>query len=218
MGEEALDAAVDGGWHHAAQSVRIYEVLEPRNLSWEVRDGLRAHTWRITPPPATPEGACVRFADRIAYLAHDTLDALRAGLLRATDLPGDTRAALGPPSGSWIGLLVDAVLDESARVGEVRMDSGMAATMDELRTYLFERVYHSEVHAADRARAQRVVTELVEHVRAHSERIPDTYRDPDATHERQVVDYVAGMTDRFALRLHGELFGADAPRPLRSAS
>ena len=218
VGEDALDEAVDGGWHHAAQSVRIYAVLEPRNLSWEVLDGLRAHSWKIDPPPGTAEGACVRFADRIAYLAHDALDALRAGLLREADLPASTRAALGPPGGGWIGRLVDAVLDESVRASAVRMDPAMAAVMDELRTFMFDRVYHSPAHASDRALAQRVVGELVGHVMGHPELVPDTYRDVQATPERQAVDYVAGMTDRFALRLHGEVFGAAAPHPLRSAS
>ena len=76
-----------GGWHHAAQSVRIFEVLEDLNLSWEVRDGIRAHSWRIDPPPATQEAMCVRYADRIAYLTHDALDALRAGVLTERSFP-----------------------------------------------------------------------------------------------------------------------------------
>ncbi len=76
-GEEALSPYFPpDGWHHAAQSIRIFEALEDLNLTWEVRDGIRAHSWRITPPPSTPEAFCVRYADRIAYLSHDALDAI----------------------------------------------------------------------------------------------------------------------------------------------
>src|ERR671918_1224712 len=87
-GEDALSPFFPpGGWHHAAQSVRTFEVLEDLNLTWEVRDGIRAHSWKIEPPPSTAEAFCVRFADRIAYLAHDALDALRAGVLDPGDFP-----------------------------------------------------------------------------------------------------------------------------------
>ncbi len=98
-GEEALSPyfPTTGGWHHAAQSVRVFEVLEDINLSWEVRDGIRAHSWKIEPPPATQEALCVRYADRIAYLTHDALDAMRAGMLTADDFPAAMRARFGPP-------------------------------------------------------------------------------------------------------------------------
>src|SRR6188508_1757609 len=88
-GEEALSPyfPTTGGWHHAAQSVRVYEVLEDLNLAWEVRDGIRAHSWKIEPPPLTQEALCVRYADRIAYLTHDALDAMRAGILTAEQFP-----------------------------------------------------------------------------------------------------------------------------------
>ena len=78
-GEDALTPYVDGEWLHSEQSVRIMSVLEPLNLSWEVLDGIRAHSWKIDPPPATPEGDLCRYADRIAYLTHDVQDALREG-------------------------------------------------------------------------------------------------------------------------------------------
>ena len=98
-GEEALSPyfPTTGGWHHAAQSVRIFEVLEDLNLTWEVRDGIRAHSWQIEPPPATQEAMCVRYADRIAYLTHDALDALRAGVLAERDFPAAVAARFGPP-------------------------------------------------------------------------------------------------------------------------
>ena len=103
-GEKALSPYFPPeGWHHAAQSVRIFEVLEDLNLSWEVRDGIRAHSWKISPPPATPEAHCVRYADRIAYLSHDALDALRAGVLAPGEFPRGVVARFWEPGRAWIG-------------------------------------------------------------------------------------------------------------------
>ena len=96
-GEAALSDYIEGGeWLHSEQGVRIFEVLEPCNLSWEVLDGIRAHTWRVKPPPHTAEGWICRFADRIAYLNHDLQDALRAGVITHADLPPDIVERLGP--------------------------------------------------------------------------------------------------------------------------
>lgn len=204
-GEEVLDAFGPGGWHHAAQSVRIYETLEDRNLTWEVRDGIRAHSWRIEPPPATPEGQCVRFADRIAYLSHDTLDAVRAGVLRPGELPGDVRVEFGEPGGRWVGVMVEAVLDHSARTGVLAMPPEVAAVMDQLREFLFARVYRAPETAGDQAAAARIVRQLVEYHLEHPQAIPRTYRDTLADPVTQTLDFVAGMTDRYAVTLHQRL-------------
>lgn len=206
-GEDALDPLVPGGWHHAAQSVRIFEVLEDRNLSWEVRDGVRAHSWKIDPPPTTPEARCVRFADRIAYLTHDALDALDAGVLRPGDVPTNVEAVLGPVGGGWIGAMVRAVLHESADRGDIVMSPHVLEAMHALRAFLFERVYRSARTAADQAAASQVVRDLVEHCLAHPETVPATYRDAAADPLTQTVDFVAGMTDRYAVARHRSLFG-----------
>ena len=204
-GEEALSPYVDGGWHHAAQSVRIYEVLEDANLTWEVRDGIRAHSWKIDPPPATPEGACVRFADRIAYLSHDTLDALRAGVLSEGDLPPAVSAHLGRPGSQWVSTMVRAVIEHTAAGGELAMAPETAGIMGELRTFLFDRVYQSRRTEEQRQAVMRVIGDLVEHHLAHPDAIPETYRDAASDPRTQTVDYVAGMTDRYALALHARL-------------
>ena len=94
-GEDALTPYVDGEWLHSAQGVRVLSVLEPLNLTWEVIDGVRAHSWKIDPPPNTPEGHLCRFADRIAYLTHDVSDAIRAGVLAFSDLPTSARRRFG---------------------------------------------------------------------------------------------------------------------------
>ena len=118
-GEEALSPYFAGEWHHAAQSVRVFEVLEDLNLTWEVRDGIRAHSWKIEPPPATPEAFCVRYADRIAYLSHDALDAFRAGVLSFEQLPPSGRARVGGPRRGWLGAQIKAVIDASVAAGGV---------------------------------------------------------------------------------------------------
>ena len=210
-GEEALSPyfPTTGGWHHAAQSVRIYEVLEDINLSWEVRDGIRAHSWKVDPPPATQEAYCVRYADRIAYLTHDALDAMRAGVLRAEEFPVAMTERFGAPGSSWIGGMIDAVIAGSLAGGEVLMDQAVLADMNELRDFMFERVYLAPRLRAHQAAAVDVIRRLMDHHLSHPEDIPESYRDTDADRVTQATDYIAGMTDRFALRMHERLYGTD---------
>jgi dGTPase len=207
-GEEALSPYFpERGWHHAAQSVRIFEVLEDLNLTWEVRDGIRAHSWKIEPPPSTQEALCVRYGDRIAYLTHDALDAMRANVLSASDFPNAVRARFGEPGRVWIEAMINAVIDESLVAGEVRMDAPTLAVMNELRAFMFEHVYLSEAQRLHTRAAVDLIKRLVDYHLEHPERIPSSYRDTDADEITQVVDYVAGMTDRFALQVHDRLFG-----------
>jgi dGTPase len=202
-GEEALSPYFPpDGWHHAAQSVRVYEVLEDLNLTWEVRDGIRAHSWRIDPPPATPEAFCVRFADRIAYLSHDALDAIRAGVLTPDSIPSRVRERFGEPGRVWIGEMIDAVIDNSLAVGQVRMDAETLEVMNDLRDFMFERVYFAPTLVREQRAAIGLIRDLVDHHLAHPDQIPASYREDDAPLVTQVTDYVAGMTDRFALAVH----------------
>ncbi|RBY87664.1 HD domain-containing protein [Blastococcus sp. TF02A-30] len=216
IGEDAFDPYVPGGWHHAAQGVRIVEVLEHLNLTWEVRDGVRAHSWKIDPPPSTREGECVRYADRIGYLSHDALDAVRAGVLRPTDLPARARAVFGEPGSQMVGAMIDAVVEGSlADGGRVVMSPEPLEAMHELRAFMFERVYNSETAAGQKHLTISVIRRLVDHHVAHPELMPESYRDPEADVLTQVVDYVSGMTDRFALNTHDRLFGDDASARMR---
>ena len=211
LGEDALEPYVEGGWHHAAQGVRIVEVLEHLNRTWEVRDGIRAHSWKIDPPPDTREAECVRYADRIAYLSHDALDAVRAGVLRPDELPARPRRVFGEPGSDMVGAMIAAVVTGSLTDGgAVVMSPAELAAMHELRAFMFERVYASETAAGQKHVAIDVIRRLVDHHLAHPGQIPESYRDPGADLLTQVVDYVSGMTDRFALATHDRLFDADA--------
>ena len=199
-GEDALTPYVAGEWHHAAQSVRVFRVLEPLNLTAEVLDGIRAHSWKIEPPPEGPEGHLCRYADRIAYLTHDVEDAMRAGLITESDLPAASLATFGHPGSGWIAAMIGAVVEGSLDAGRVVMEANALAVMHELRDFMFERVYLRPQAESQRRRAIRVIQNLVDHYLAHPADIPDTYRHDEADTVTQAIDYVSGMTDRFALR------------------
>lgn len=205
-GEDALATFFDEGWDHSRQSVRIFDVLEPLNLCEETRDGILRHPWKVDPPGRTPEATCVRFADRIAYLTHDVADAIRAGMLTTGDLPAVVVDAFGDPGRQWIDTLIRAVLEESVRRGRVEMDPAVLPVMHELRAFMFDRIYQGPEQLAHHRAATRVVTDLVEHLLAHPEQIQPTYTDDEAPLLVRVADYVAGMTDRYALVLHDQLF------------
>ena len=209
-GEEALSPYFPpDGWHHAAQSVRVYEVLEDLNLTWEVRDGIRAHSWKIEPPPSTQEALCVRYADRIAYLTHDALDAIRAGVLDADSFPAAVMARFGEPGRVWVGEMIDAVLEHSLRVGrgaDGRRDAGRHARAC-ARSCSSASTSRPRCSASS-AVAIETLRALVDHHLAHPDQIPATYREADAPLVTQVADYVAGMTDRYALAAHQRLRAA----------
>jgi dGTPase len=207
-GEDALAPYFPGrGWHHAAQSVRVFEVLEDLNLSWEVRDGIRAHSWKIEPPPGTPEALCVRYADRIAYLSHDALDAVRAGVLSFASFPAAVRRRFGEPGRGWIGGMISAVIDASMAADEVRMDPPTLDVMHELRDFMFQNVYMADQQIGRQQGAITVIRRLVDHHLAHPDELPASFRQTDDELVVQVVDYVAGMTDRFALASYERLYG-----------
>lgn len=207
-GEEALSPYFpNGGWHHAAQSVRVFEALEDLNLSWEVRDGIRAHSWKITPPPHTQEAFCVRYADRIAYLTHDALDAMRAGLLTQADFPAAVSARFGQPGRAWVGGLIDAVIDSSIEAGVVCLDAVTLGVMNELRDFMFQRIYLGPVQQRRHREAIEVIRRLVDHHLMHPGEMPASFRRTDSDLVTQVADYVSGMTDRFALSTHRRIFG-----------
>ena len=204
-GEDALAGLVDGGWEHSIHSVRVLSVCEPLNLSLETLDGIRAHPWRIDPPPSTPEGQLCRYADRIAYLGHDVLDAIRAGLIGYSDLPSRVRSELGRRHRQWVATMVHGVVDESVASGAVTMAPDVAEAMAELRRFMFDRVYLSDEAKQHREYAARVVRELVVYFDAHPSEVPDSATVGGISRFERAVDYVAGMTDRLALRLHGDL-------------
>ena len=205
-GEEALTPYVDGEWQHAIHGVRVVSVLEPLNLTHEVLDGIRQSSWRNDPPPITEEGMVCRFADRIAYLAHDVQDAVRAGVIGADDVPADLRQSFGVPGRAWIETMIGDVVEASVAAGHVTMRPDRLEAMTRLRTWMFDHVYLRAEAREHSARAVRVIRDLVDHFIAHPDQVPSDYRrcHDDAT--QVAVDYVAGMSDKYAIRLHDRLY------------
>jgi dGTPase len=205
-GEDALSQFVDGDWRHSDQSVRIFGVLEPLNLTFEVLDGIRTHPWKVRERARTHEGNVVKYADRIAYLAHDAEDALRAGVLDESSFPSGVVATFGAPGREWVSTMVQGVIDESYRQNEITMEPALLEVMHTLRSFMFEHVYLRPEAENQRLRATQIVRDLVTYYLEHPDEVPDTYRHDEADELTQVIDYVAGMTDRYAIRTHDELF------------
>ncbi len=206
IGEDALSPFVEGGWLHSEQGVRTLSLLEPQNLTFEVLDGVRAHSWKVKPPPATPEGWLCRYADRIAYLTHDVADALRAGVIEYHDLPTRALVTFGATAREWIGSMVTSVIETSHDQGDVDIGDDESRAMDELRDFMFETVYLRPEAEAQKQKAMSVIEDLVVHYSNHPDEVPDSFTTPTADALQRSLDYVAGMTDRFALRAHDRLF------------
>jgi dGTPase len=205
-GEEALSPFVEGDWLHSTHGVRTVSLIEPQNLSMEVLDGIRAHSWRIDPPPRTPEGQLCRFADRIAYLTHDVADALRANVLEYHEIPTRALTTFGATSREWIGSLATSVIEASHKSGTVEMDPHHLEVMEELRDFMFSRVYLSPESESQKQKAIIVIQDLVRWFSDHPLEVPDSATTETAQPLERAIDYVAGMTDRFALHTHDRLF------------
>ncbi|MDX1620009.1 MAG: HD domain-containing protein [Nitriliruptorales bacterium] len=206
-GEDVLGRFMPGGeWQHAIQGARIARKLEPMNLTWEVLDGIRASSWKNDPPPSTPEGYVCRFADRIAYLAHDAMDAMRAGVLRRDDIPSAVIDRFGEPGRDWIDSMITLVIDGSLEAGVVTMPEDDLQVMHQLRDFMFDRIYLRPDAREQAAKAQKVIIELVEWFAEHPDEVPDSFRLPDSDATQAAVDYVAGMSDSYAMRCHDQLF------------
>jgi len=205
-GEEALSRALaehGRGFRHNEHSLRVVDHLEKEgqglNLTLEVRDGILNHSGKGY--PSTREAEIVRVADRIAYVNHDVDDALRAGAISWEDLPAEPLAVLGEKMSVRIDRLVRDMISSSAQKGEITLSASVYEALMELRTWLFEHVYGSP-RSRENQKAGGVVAALFEYYLAHPEERTKT--DPDPITE--TVDFVAGMTDRYALATYRRLF------------
>ncbi|MDO8579006.1 MAG: deoxyguanosinetriphosphate triphosphohydrolase [Dehalococcoidales bacterium] len=213
-GEEVLNELYHRGFHHNLQSLRIVDVLENDgiglNLTWEVRDGIVNHSksgltslqqdWGKV---GTVEGEVCRIADVVAYINHDIGDAVRAGVINEGDLPADAVDVLGGSNSSRINAMVCDIIENSWERPAIAMSPYILAATDTLRKFLFQRVYHLARKDAETGR--EVVCRLYEYFKANQDKLPREYLLHSEEAEQGVVDYIAGMTDQFALRLAGEL-------------
>jgi dGTPase len=208
LGESILDACVrerfGGAFHHNEHSLRVVDVLEKDgrglNLTDDVRDGILSHSGRAA-PPRTLEGAIVRIVDRIAYINHDIDDAMRAGVLDAADLPRGAIAVLGDTGSHRIDALVHDLVETSSRTGAIVQGDRAGAAMDELRTFMFDHVYLGTRQRSEHDKIDRLLRTLFDHYVADPSRLPDDGGAPDTALGQRVIDYIAGMTDRYAVRV-----------------
>ena len=205
IGESALDACArerfGRGFRHNEHSLRVVDVLERLNLTPPVRDGILRHSSGAG-EPATLEGRIVRLVDRIAYINHDIDDALRAGVLAAGDLPVEEIAVLGDTGSRRIDTLVHDLVEASEREGDIVQGPEVGAAMDRLRTFMFDRVYLGPTARAEHAKLERVLRGLFEFYCSSPGELPPG----EGELGERVVDYLAGMTDRFAIRDWTERF------------
>ena len=228
-GEEALAECLPEGFRHNYQSVRVLDQLEGSgrglNLTTEVLDAIAksskaredifAEGWG---KPDTLEGQVVKTADAIAYVNHDILDAVRAGILAEDDLPSSARRELGHTHSERLNTLISDIVESSwactgeppDRTPEIKFSPRVHAAANELREFMFERVYLYESVRAEAQRGKRVVVFLFRHFVAHPDLISLDYSRAEDAVERRAADHVSGMTDRYAIRLAQDLGCPDA--------
>ena len=209
-GEDALDKLIEGGFVHRVQSRRVVEVLERGgeglNLTWEVRDGIEHHSGKVR--PATLEGCCVHLADRIAYINHDIDDAVRGGVLREDELPERSLRRLGRTHGERVGTMISSVVRYSADRDDVQMEPEIWDELMALRAFMFERVYSRDWAANESQKAEHIVRELFMYYMEHPSMMPNEYMEIAYREgmQRGVCDYVACMTDAYAVKTFQKLF------------
>jgi dGTPase len=224
-GERVIDALMPAGFNHYEQSLRIVDKLENDgvglNLSWEVRDGIAKHSKGKSGAPVgmsadlrsnTIEGQIMRVADLIAYVNHDIDDAIRAEILRVEDLPEGPIQALGRSSSARIGTLVKDVVTETLEGGltEIRMSDGVLSALLALRSFLFQAVYENSTATAEFKKASDILSGLWEKVRERPAEFLDRRTIDDEGLDAATRDFIAGMTDRYAVRLFEQLY---IPKP-----
>ena len=212
-GERALNSVSPYGFHHNEQSVRVVELLEKHgkglNLTKEVRDGMKNH--RSSCMPMTLEGKVVRLSDKIAYVNHDIDDALRGGIIKEEELPKEPVAILGNDVSKRIGTMVkDVIINSALAENDVIMSDRVRDAMMKLRSYLTNEVYSNPAAKSEEGQAKKLVIYLYEHYMENTDKLPfdymkliEEYGEPV---EKVVCDYIAGMSDDFAIKKIQEIF------------
>ena len=209
-GEAALSMCLGEEFCHNAQSLRVVDLLENNgaglNLTYEVRMGILGHTGDYV--PETLEGQIVRVSDRIAYVNHDIDDAIRAGIMAGDDIPKSISAVLGQNHSQRINTLVCDIITASRESDSIVLSPAVEQALLDLRSFLFEKVYRNPVAKGEESKAKEMLHRLYEYYYAHPEALPEDFQ-PQLSFEgmgRTVCDYIAGMTDNYAVDKFTELF------------
>lgn len=208
-GERALNRLMPNGFRHYEQSVRVVERLENDgrglNLTFEVRDGIRCHT--TGQEARSMEGRIIRWADKIAYMNHDIDDAIRAGVIRESDIPRDITAVLGDTKNKRITTMVTSLIRNSP-ADVVGMDADVLKAYDALHEFMYEAVYLNDYAKREEKKVPHLIESLFGYYVRHPDRLPESMREIAEAdgREQAACDYIAGMTDRFAVDLYSNLF------------
>ena len=209
-GERALSRVVEGGFRHYEQSLRVVDRLENDgaglNLCYEVRRGILCHT--AGEPAETLEGQLVRFADKIAYINHDIDDAMRGGIIFPTDIPVHISETLGFTHGERLDTLTMDIIENSREGNAIRQSEHIAQAMAELKQFMFDSVYFNPLAKGEEGKAQDMLRRLFDYYRANPDELPEDFQSIRVEEgvDRAVCDYIAGMTDPFAIERFSELF------------
>lgn len=211
-GEQALNEVSSVGFKHYEQSLRLVDKLEKKtkglNLTWEVRDGILNHPTKGD--PWTLEGKIVRLSDKIAYINHDIDDAVRAKILSHYDLPKKYTRILGKTSRERINNIIHDIVLNSIGKNDIIMSEEIETTMKELRNFMFENVYVGSIAKEQEQKAKNMLKQLFQYFKEQPSLLPTEYRNniekDEEPIDRIVCDYIAGMTDRYAIRKYYELF------------
>ncbi len=210
-GEFMLNSLCEGGFRHNEQSVRIVEKLEKHgkglNLTWEVRDGILNH--RTSGSPKTLEGKIVRLSDKIAYINHDVDDAVRAGILCEEDIPKEYQEVLGTGVRMRLNTLIHNIITSSMGKNEICMSPDVEHAMKGLRQYMFKNLYHNPVAKREEKKAEELLERLFVYYMKRPEQMPYQYTDmidKGENKDRAVCDYIAGMTDQYAIAKFNEYY------------
>lgn len=212
-GEEALDEILREHnlyFKHNEQSLRVVEILEPMNLTWEVKNGILHHTGTVN--PETLEGCIVKIADRIAYINHDIDDAIRGGIIKNSDLPPDCIKVLGSRHNERINMMVTDMIKNSWNNPIIKMSQDVWDAMNKLRSFMFENVYIGSEAKRQEYKAKEVLQRLFKYYFEHPDLLPeDLIKRGKNDHQARIAsDYTAGMTDRYALQVYTDIF---LPKP-----
>ncbi len=209
-GERALDRISDGGFRHYEQSVRVVRSLEKRgkglNLTEEVINGIACHT--RGEEAFTLEGRVVRAADKIAYMNHDIDDAVRAGVIKENDIPFAVSSVLGHTKSRRITALINSVIEGSLEKNDICLSEPGKSAFYDLNKFLFENVYFNPLAKSEERKAEELVARLFEYYTKNTDSFSGEYRNicEKEGPQRAACDYIAGMTDRFAMHVYSELF------------
>lgn len=208
-GERVLASICPHGFKHNEQSVRVVEILEREdglNLTWEVRDGIRNHTGDNL--ASTLEGQIVRFADRIAYINHDIDDAIRGNVISQDMLPVECLKVLGVTSSKRINNMIINIIENSRNKNAILMNKEFQEAMNDLRSFMFKNVYTDSAAKKEEAKTQNILNELYGYIVKNPELIPQDMAKLIVSYDihRVACDYIAGMTDRYAVKRFNDIF------------